>query len=284
VSVSTRRRLLTSAVLLWVGLAVFATAAPLADWLVLPPRLAPPPEAEDQVRREFPFGAGRVEVWERRGERLAAGALPALRVLCFCGQGDRAQQKRWDVMDLVEGVPILFSTVNYPGYGGTTGPSRLSRLGPCAVAAFDAISDGKCPVLVSGYSLGAVSALYVAARRPVAGVVVVNPPALQEMFLGQGWWNLWSLALPAASAVPAELDTVKNAGDSKAPGVVITSAADEVVPYSLQRRVAEAYGGRKRVLITSRGHDLVLDERLKAEIRAQLRWLLRQGVTRDGRG
>jgi len=55
-------------------------------------------------------------------------------------------------------------------------------------------------------------------------------------------------------------------------------------PYALQRRVAEAYGRSKRVLIMSRRHDLVLDERLKAEIRAQPRWLLRQGVTRDGRG
>ena len=29
--------------------------------------------------------------------------------------------------------------MNYPGFGGSTGPARLARIGPAAVAAFDAL-------------------------------------------------------------------------------------------------------------------------------------------------
>ena len=33
--------------------------------------------------------------------------------------------------------------MNYPGFGGSTGPARLARIGPAAVAAFDEIKDSE---------------------------------------------------------------------------------------------------------------------------------------------
>jgi len=40
-----------------------------------------------------------------------------------------------------------------------------------------------------------VAALSVAARRPVAGLVLQNPPPLRQLIMGHyGWWNLWLVA------------------------------------------------------------------------------------------
>lgn len=117
----------------WLGIVCFALFTPLADWLVVPPRWTPLPAPPDQIRRMIPGAGGQVEVWERRSAAVRAGRRPLLRVLCFCGQGDRAQQKRWDLVDMLDDVPVGFWTMNYPGYGGTSGPSRLSRVAPLVI-------------------------------------------------------------------------------------------------------------------------------------------------------
>ena len=95
--------------------------------------------------------------------------------------------------------------MNYPGFGGSTGPARLARLGPAALTAFDAVKHaaGDRPVVVFGASLGTTTALHIAAHRPVAGLILHNPPALRQIILRQfGWWNLWLLAGPLARKIP----------------------------------------------------------------------------------
>ena len=93
--------------------------------------------------------------------------------------------------------------MNYPGFGGSAGPARLSKMGPSAVAAFDELERhaGDRPIVVYGASIGAAAALHVAASRPadIAGLILHNPPPLREMILRRfGWWNLWLLAGPVA--------------------------------------------------------------------------------------
>src|ERR1700730_6520719 len=98
--------------------------------------------------------------------------------------------------------------MNYPGYGGSTGPARI---GPAALAAFDAIKESARdrPIVLFGASIGTAAALHIAAHRPVTGLILHNPPAIRPMILRQfGWWNLWLLAGPVALQIPRDLDNV----------------------------------------------------------------------------
>src|SRR4051794_40749649 len=116
---------------------------------------------------------------------------------------------------------------------------------------------GGRPIFVHGVSFGSTAALAVAARRPVAGVILKNPPALREVILGaHGWWNLWLAAGPVARAIPDDLDALANAAKATAPALMISAGADWKVPARYQERVIAAYGGPKEVIrLPSAGHD-----------------------------
>lgn len=246
----------------WMGVLVVAVTMPMTDWIVLPPRWSSLPVPAGQTRIIVPMDdGGQLDILERKNAAALAGQRPVLRVLSFCGQGDQAQKKGWDMLDLVDSPAgsksIVFWTMNYPGYGETTGPSRLARIGPCTLAAFDALkaADPHCPIVISGHSLGTVAALHLAARRNVDAVVIKNPPWLRPMFMRQGWWNLWTLAVPLARRLPDDLDSVANAAAARAPALLIISTGDEVVPFALQRAVADAYQGPHEIIEGSGGHD-----------------------------
>src|SRR5262249_60705172 len=110
----------------------------------------------------------------------------------------------------------------YPGFGGSTGPARLKRMGDAGVAAFDAIKtrgDAK-PIYVFGASIGSAVALHVAANRDVRGLVLHNPPPLRQIILrNYGWWNLWLLAGPIPLQIPVDLEMPANAKHIQAPAL-----------------------------------------------------------------
>ena len=78
-----------------------------------------------------------VEYWVTRSPG-ARGREPQAIVLYFTGKGSRAEQ--W--IDVVAGSwgerPIEMWGMNYPGSGGSAGPASLARVGPDAVAIYDA--------------------------------------------------------------------------------------------------------------------------------------------------
>jgi pimeloyl-ACP methyl ester carboxylesterase len=168
--------------------------------------------------------------------------------------------------------------MNYPGFGGSTGPARLKRVGPAALTAFDALqheANGK-PIVIFAASLGTTAALHVAANRPVAGLVLHNPPALRQIVLQHfGWWNLWLLAGPVAAQIPSDLDSVRNAKAITKPAIFLLAENDEVVPPRFQRMVVDAYAGEKRA-ITLRGahHNDPLTGAATADLYGALDWLL----------
>jgi uncharacterized protein len=118
-------------------------------------------------------------------------------------------------------------------------------------------------------------ALHVAANRPVGGLVLQNPPPLRQLILGRyGWWNLWILAGPVASRVPAELDSLANAPRVTAPAVFIASGDDGIIPASYHRRVIDVYAGPKRVIdMPGATHDSPLTREAAARFAEDLQWL-----------
>ena len=112
-------------------------------------------------------------------------------ILRFYGNADRAD--RWPAMEaeMWNDRAVEIWGMNYPGFGGSTGPARLARIGPAAVAAFDALrrEAADAPIVAYGASIGATAALHVAASRPaeIAGLILHNPPPLARNDSASVW-------------------------------------------------------------------------------------------------
>lgn len=249
---------------------------PLPDRLVLFPttdRI----NAWGATRRPIPFEGGELEIWTA-ASKLAQRGEPRVYVLRFYGNADRADRWVAAEAEMWNNRAVEVWGMNYPGFGGSTGPARLARLGPAALVAFDALkrTAGDRPIFVFGASLGTTTALHIAAHRPVAGLILHNPPALRQIILRQfGWWNLWLLAGPLVQKLPADLDSVANARAIHAPAIFLLAEKDEVVAPRFQRLVVDAYAGEKRIIpLIGAGHNSPIEGVGLTNFHDALDWIL----------
>ena len=249
----------------------------ISDHLILFPTTAPL-DAHGAVRKVLPFQNGELELWTAKSRLARQNAQPDIYVLRFYGNADRAD--RWVAAEAEawNNRAVEIWGMNYPGFGCSTGPARLNRIAPAALTAFDALRSnaGERPTVLFGASIGSAPALYVATRRPVAGLILHNPPALREIILRQfGWWNLWLLAGPVALQIPRDLDSIANGKSVHAPAIFLLAEQDEIVAPRYQRLVVDAYAGDKRV-ITLRGahHNTPIEGAGLADLYNALDWLL----------
>jgi pimeloyl-ACP methyl ester carboxylesterase len=251
----------------------------LADHLILFPTRAPI-NAGGAARRMVPFDNGQLEVWIAQSQRARSNGSADVYVLRFYGNADRAERWPAEEAEMWEDRAVEIWGMNYPGFGGSTGPARLSKIGPAAVVAFDElkIHAGDRPIVVFGTSIGATAALHIAASRQagVGGLILQNPPPLRDLILRRfGWWNLWLLAGPIALQIPKDLDSIANAKSIHVPAIFLLAEKDEVVPPRYHRLVVDAYAGDKRV-ISLRGarHNDPIEGTALADLNKALDWLL----------
>lgn len=217
-----------------------------------------------------------VECWVARSPGAKGRELAAFSLM-FTGKGGRVDQ--WIVMvaDAWQDKPVEVWGMNYPGSGGSDGPVELKLVSPSAIGVYDALRSiaGSRPIFLQGASFGSATALSVAARRPVAGLILHNPPPLKQLILGNyGWWNLWLVAGPVAMQISDDLDALANARAATAPCVFILSGADHLVPPRYQQMVFRAYGGPKRVIdLPGLGHDAALPHSAAEELQRDQQWL-----------
>lgn len=241
------RLVIALAILLFALVMIFAH---LPDQLILFPSTQPL-NAGGAVRKTIPFQNGELEIWTAQSRRAQQQSRADVFVLRFYGNADRADRWAAAEAEMWNDRAVEIWGMNYPGFGGSTGPARLSRIGSAALAAFDELKlhAGDRPIVPYGASIGATAALHVAAQRPVAGLILHNPVPLREIILRRfGWWNLWLLAGPVALQIPRDLDSIANARVSHARAVFLTAEKDEVVPPRYHMLVANAYAGEKRVI------------------------------------
>jgi pimeloyl-ACP methyl ester carboxylesterase len=267
--------------LLAIGIVYFAVMffGHFSDHLILFPTRAPI-DAGSAVRKTVPFQNGELEVWTAKSGRAQQQGRADIFILRFYGNADRADRWATAEAEMWRDRAVEIWGMNYPGFGGSTGPARLSQIGPAAVAAFDELKDhaDNRPIVPFGTSIGATAALHVAASRPagIAGLILHNPPPLREMILRQfGWWNLWLLAGPIALQIPRDLDSIENARAIHAPAIFLLAQRDEVVAPRFHRLVVNAYAGEKRV-IELRGayHNDPIEGTAVADLNDALGWLL----------
>src|SRR4030095_4665439 len=168
----------------------------LPDHLILFPTTARI-NAGGAVRRTIPFENGQLEVWVAQSRLAQSKGTADVYVLRFYGNADRAERWPSEEAEMWSDRAVEIWGMNYPGFGASTGPARLSKIGPAALAAFDELKRHarEQPIVLFGASIGSTAALHVAANRPETRLILHNPPPLRQMILRQfGWWNLWLLA------------------------------------------------------------------------------------------
>ena len=249
----------------------------LADRLILFPSTAPI-HPRSALRRSIPFQNGELEVWTAASDRARQNNKMDAYILRFYGNADRAELWATLEAETWNDRAVEIWAVNYPGFGGSSGPAGLRRIPSAALAAFDALQSksGTSPIIVFGTSLGATAALHVAAHRKVHGIVLHNPPPLRQIILRHfGWWNLWLLAGPVALELPGELDSLENAKRIQVPGLFILAERDEVVPPKFQRLVFDVFAGEKRMInLPGAYHNSPIEGTIMADVYKAYDWLL----------
>jgi len=255
----------------------------LPDHLILFPTRAPI-DAGSAARKTVPFQNGELEVWTAKSHRAQHQRRADIFILRFYGNADRADRWAAAEADMWNDRAVEIWGMNYPGFGGSTGPARLSRIGPAALATFDELkhhADDR-PIVAFGTSIGATAALHVTAQRPVAGLILHDPVPLRQISLRRvGWWNLWLRAGSVALQIPRDLDSIANAKAIRAPAIFLLAEKDEVVPPRYHRLVVNAYAGEKRVIqLPGAYHNDPIESTALANLNNALDWLLARRAPR----
>jgi len=249
---------------------------PLTDQLILFPTTQRI-DAHGAARQTIPFQNGELEIWTAQSRLAQRRNHVDDYVLRFYGNADRAE--RWVALeaDAFGERAVEIWGMNYPGFGGSSGPARLKRMSPAALAAFDALKSKAInqPIFVFGASIGSAVAMDVAANRGVRGLVLHNPPPLRQIILrNYGWWNLWLLAGPVALQIPRALDSIANAKRIHAPAIFLLAENDEIVPPKFQRLVVDSFVGEKQVItLPGAYHNSPIEGPVVVEIHRAYDWL-----------
>lgn len=227
--------------------------ARLADNLILKPT-RDPIDTSHKARKQIDFEGGHIEVWlahNKPDNFLDSMDSPDLFVLKFPGTGGRAERGTLHPAEIWNDLYSEVWTVNPPGYGGSSGRATLRSLPQSAQTVFRHLRTvaGDRPIIVTGNSLGNISALHVAANFPIEGLLLRNPPPLRELIIGKhGWWSL-GLSRFIARQVPHTLCSISNAAATSCPALFVMSGRDRMVPPRYQRLIIDAHAGEKRVFV-----------------------------------
>jgi hypothetical protein len=218
-------------------------------------------------RHWIEVAGGRVEAWWLgalpAGGVDAAPSVPAERrpaFLWFHGNGELIE----DWPDLVQGVRergVGVLLVEFPGYGRSSGRPTEASITEAAVAAYDLLAarsdvdPGR--ILAFGRSLGGAAACAVAARRPVAALVLHSTFTSVRPFAKHYF-------VPGL-LVRDVFDNRRVVAAYDGPVLVLHGRHDDVVPYSHGVELARVAKNAKLVTYETAHNDFP-GERLAADV------------------
>jgi uncharacterized protein len=169
--------------------------------------------------------------------KASATHVPAPLLIYF---GGNAEEISWlaSTADQYAGWSLLL--FNYRGYGRSEGKPGETELFADALQIFD-YAVGRAHggrVAVMGRSLGSGVAVYLAARRPVAGVILVSPYDSLES-VARGIYP----HLPIGLMLRHRFDSLSRAPRIKAPLLCLVASEDRVIPRAHSERLYAAWGG-----------------------------------------
>jgi pimeloyl-ACP methyl ester carboxylesterase len=257
---------------LWISLVLMMAApGPAAAQTALPPVHAnaiipqPPPSAplaswiaaDKRTTMSLDVDGATLRGWSYAG---ADPALPA--VVLFNGNGATIADGDAFYRTIAAQGPRVV-VFDYRGYGFSGGSADVAAFQRDAVAVYDAVAkDAGRSVVAYGFSLGAPIAAYLAAHRPVAGLILAAAlanarEALPVFAMRQGAPESIARALVPAPDAEAAFDDLGFVARSTAPLLVLHGTADEAVPIAQGREVLAASAStRKRfVELPNTGHN-----------------------------
>ena len=220
-------------------------------WLTDKAALRPTTKAIDTGDRErvtFPVNDFEVEAWKILYS--VDSNRPGVLVIKFPGTAGRAERAGPHPLEIWENVNGEVWAINHRGYGGSHGPASLQNFSLTIDCLWQYIQDiaSDKKVLVCGNSLGCISALYMAKRFPVDGLLLRNGFCLARLIFMRPKYNWWNFGMAAhlANEVPQELHAVSNAKLCQMPCLFVRSEKDSVIPAVYQVAVYNAYAGPKK--------------------------------------
>ena len=231
------------------------------DAMVFPGRVANPARTADIKQYYKQLEA--FDVTAADGTGLHGYYLPRRRdgrlqpaVLYFAGNAE--EQTGFFLWSPNELSAYTVAGVDYRGYGTSDGKPTEALVKADALAVYDALlkklgPDGR--IVVMGRSLGSGVAAYVAANRPVAGVILVTPyDSLAAV--GQGSHPF----APVRLLLKHPFDVAPDAARVTAPALFLIAGDDTLIPPLHAKRLAEVWPGPKAVeTIIGASHNNLLD-------------------------
>lgn len=225
-----------------------------------------------------------VSTW---GDFDSTPAKNRLIILKIPGTGGRAERASIHPAELFANqhsgalVAAEVWTLNHRGYGGSTGPASMQNF-VSTLEAFWKYIESKFPTehkLVTGNSLGGISALYLARKNRVSGLLLRNPPPVAQLIATRPKYNWWSFgaAKLIAKGIPSALDAIENAAHVSCPAVFVTSEKDRVVPPSYQQQIIDAFAGpTKQIILEDADHQHPPPDHQRTQYAATIDWLRAQ--------
>ena len=209
-------------------------------------RPTPIPNAEE-VRLDA-LGGARVTVPDAEVE-----------ILYFGGNASRVDDYGAFLVRTLEPLRANVTSFDYRGYGRSGGTPTIDAVKSDAVAIYDFVREraGTRRVIVHGVSLGSFIAAYVAAHRPVDGLVLeATAPDVRSWAARQiPWYAKPFVRLKIAPALLSESNAVvvrRYAG----PLLLIAGSEDDVTPPAFARALydASASTAKRIVIVRQAGH------------------------------
>ena len=181
----------------------------------------------------LPRGLERLEIAAAGGERLhgihiapaAASGAPRPVLLGFAGNAWNAKNAAAFLHELFpERDVVAFHYRGYAPSGGSPGAAALLEDAPLV---HDAVASrfGGRPIVAVGFSIGSGVAAHLAARRPLAGAVLVTPfDSLGALAQGQYPW------LPVRLLLRHRMEPARDLAGSAVPVAIIAGARDTLIP------------------------------------------------------
>jgi hypothetical protein len=239
-----------------------------------------PIDPDSQKRFWITTPWGRQEVF--RQDRWIGGSNPQRLFIKLTGSSGRAEKSTKFPLDRIETSSSVV-TWNPPGFGASEGNAHLDihcRSVPLLYDQCRSIPEFQdIPIYILGNSLGGALAIYLATVRPVAGLILCNPPSLPELLRRYNrWWNFGFGGTWLGKCLPRPLSTIELAKQCDTPAVFVTSLEDELVPATLQKEIVSAYRGNLYPIeVEGAGHQLRLGDLPHGQMKKALDWLLAGG-------
>ncbi len=179
---------------------------------------------------------------------------PRARIIYF--HGNRGSLQTWGQVgaDLSDKLNCDILSLDYPGYGKSTGRLPLSEkaLYESTEAAFDefiAITDKALPIVVYGRSLGSAVASHLAATKTV-----------QALILETAYTSMKAMASYVFPYLPSflvryDLDNVKNIQGLSIPILIMHGTHDAVVPFNQGNTLAKQKSNAEFISIEGGSHN-----------------------------